>query len=276
MPKVFHKILVSCLAAFAVFVAVIIIGDERERRIWQSTPSTLDLYSTKQVCSVQVPEKKTTTMDRNTTNDYDPKTLDSIDHITQKNSNAYNSSRKVLHCGTCGACSNVFDLAIYHHTRNTLTNQMTNCAKHGFYSGNYTNAFVCLKDTVGLTDDCSWCWVQNAVCNLQNCVMSCLKHRILPPFFRHLNLPNLLSHAHDHPQDTENLDPCLACDERMCGPEFLICAGANRRRAGVTSDIMRDRERELCHKVDMEWILQQSRTRSSSKVVYKDSHKDEL
>ena len=37
--------------------------------------------------------------------------------------------------------------------------------------------------------------------------------------------------------------PCS--DEERCGPAFLACAGANRRRAGIVSDIQRD-DRELC------------------------------
>jgi hypothetical protein len=35
------------------------------------------------------------------------------------------------------------------------------------------------------------------------------------------------------------LNDCLACDEAYCGAMFIECAGANRRRAGITSDIGR-------------------------------------
>ena len=36
------------------------------------------------------------------------------------------------------------------------------------------------------------------------------------------------------------LNECLECDEKLCGPNFLHCAGANRRRLGIVSDIARD------------------------------------
>jgi hypothetical protein len=41
------------------------------------------------------------------------------------------------------------------------------------------------------------------------------------------------------------LNPCLACDERKCGPAFKRCAGATRRRAGIVSDIQRS-QGEVC------------------------------
>jgi len=36
--------------------------------------------------------------------------------------------------------------------------------------------------------------------------------------------------------------------------EFVLCAGANRRRAGIVSDIARDDDSELCEKVDDGWL----------------------
>ena len=32
---------------------------------------------------------------------------------------------------------------------------------------------------------------------------------------------------------------CIKCDEQNCGPEFIRCAGANRRSSGILSDISR-------------------------------------
>ena len=43
-------------------------------------------------------------------------------------------------------------------------------------------------------------------------------------------------------------------DERLCGPGFLECAGANRRQSGIVSDIGRDGEHEQCHSVDIDWV----------------------
>jgi hypothetical protein len=54
------------------------------------------------------------------------------------------------------------------------------------------------------------------------------------------------------------LNACLKCDEKMCGPAFITCAGANRRRSGIISDIERDVESdstsvEICEFVDVGW-----------------------
>ena len=38
---------------------------------------------------------------------------------------------------------------------------------------------------------------------------------------------------------TGELSSCLKCDEALCGPAFMSCAGANRRRTCITSDIAR-------------------------------------
>ena len=43
-----------------------------------------------------------------------------------------------------------------------------------------------------------------------------------------------------------DLSPCLQCDEVLCGPAFVECAGANRRRCGITSDISRANS-EVCN-----------------------------
>ena len=50
---------------------------------------------------------------------------------------------------------------------------------------------------------------------------------------------------------THNSQPCtrlifLQCDELLCGPDFVTCAGANRRRLGITTDIARGGA-ELCN-----------------------------
>jgi hypothetical protein len=47
---------------------------------------------------------------------------------------------------------------------------------------------------------------------------------------------------------------CHDSDERLCGPQFLECAGANRRQSGIVSAIGRDAEHEQCHSVDIDWV----------------------
>ena len=146
----------------------------------------------------------------------------------------------ILNCGRCGSCSNLNDIGIYYQTRETLTTTMTHCGIGDLLFRQ--NALDCLQDNVGLTNDCAQCWVTNYKCTAKRCFNTCFKHRFLPM------LPSLNS------WDSGPLDPCFACDERLCGPEFLSCAGANRRRVGVVSDIERDINM-ICKKVDWEWIL---------------------
>ena len=49
---------------------------------------------------------------------------------------------------------------------------------------------------------------------------------------------------------------CLGCDERNCGPAFKSCSGANRRRLGIKSDIVRS-DGEICDvdiSIHEEWL----------------------
>ncbi|CAB9516267.1 expressed unknown protein [Seminavis robusta] len=150
-------------------------------------------------------------------------------------------SNKILNCGGCGGCSNRHDIKLYHDKRDTLTGIMVECAQADFiFRG---DALECLKERSGLTEHCASCWVLNYVCNTHNCIRTCIKHRYLP-FLPSWNAWN-----------SEPLDPCIACDEKLCGPVFVDCAGANRRRAGVITDIERDNQQEICNKVDWDWVL---------------------
>ncbi len=47
-----------------------------------------------------------------------------------------------------------------------------------------------------------------------------------------------------------SLTDCLECDERRCGPAFIACAGTNRRRAGMHSDIGRNRS-QVCSAIEV-------------------------
>ena len=80
------------------------------------------------------------------------------------------------------------------------------------------------------------CWKNNIQCTISHCKFTCLKARLLAT-------PNNIKNETD---GTLKLNDCLECDERLCGPKFLECAGANRRRVGIVSDIKRDEE-EQCN-----------------------------
>ena len=55
-------------------------------------------------------------------------------------------------------------------------------------------------------------------------------------------------------KETQSVDgernDCLVCDDKMCAPDFLECAGVNRRRSGIVNDNI---ETEVCELADFYW-----------------------
>lgn len=150
-------------------------------------------------------------------------------HLYTTDEVCQSESKNILNCGPCGACSNRQGILIYKETASSLTFIMTQCAFRGYIQGSDDVTLECLVSASRLTLDCAKCWVLNAVCNKKHCKNACIKHRFLPSC-----LPSLGVWKDDR------LDPCHACDKKFCGPEFVRCAGANRRRVGVVSDIERN------------------------------------
>lgn len=151
------------------------------------------------------------------------------DHVTYASYQALlqANSTTVMHCGNCGECSTAHDIQIYKDTRNTLTKTTRTCAIQSMFLGK-KRAQRCMSEKVGLTDACNACWVENIECTKEKCRCTCLMYYIL-----------------GKGEFVGKLDPCLACDESECGPAFAKCAGANRRRAGIKSDIARPDE-QIC------------------------------
>ena len=54
-------------------------------------------------------------------------------------------------------------------------------------------------------------------------------------------------------EDAQELNRCTLCDEKRCGIAFVECAGANRRRTAIISDIERDADSEVCESVVDQW-----------------------
>ena len=136
---------------------------------------------------------------------------------------AHNNNTKILGCGPCGACSNEHDVHLYWKTKNNLTMVSRLCAVTSLVSEKLGEK--CMKHYVGFTDECNKCWMENIKCDRENCKWVCLWSLIR-------NEPYV---------DKEGkLNSCLQCDEDICGPAFKECAGANRRRSCIYSDIMRD------------------------------------
>ena len=128
----------------------------------------------------------------------------------------------VVHAGACGACSDAADVEILRRTRETLTMTARSCGMRYLFLGRAAAA-RCMREQVGFSPDCDDCWLDDMACAITDCMTTCL-----------------LSRLKAEPNNVEGvLNPCLACDETNCGPEFIRCAGANRRRAGIVSDIER-------------------------------------
>ena len=149
-----------------------------------------------------------------------------VDGATVRPRTAHLLGLDVVHVGACGACSNGGDLAVYRRTRKTLTAQATTCAFRRLLFGD-DDAQACLAD-IGFTKGCARCWQENIACTTAHCRDVCLASRLRGA-----------ANAHVDDDGTVVLDPCIACDEVQCGAAFASCAGANRRRAGIVSDIPR-------------------------------------
>ena len=137
-----------------------------------------------------------------------------------------NASSQLKHCGKCGNCSTLNDIQIYNTTQQTLKITVTYCAVLSVVLGRSASNW-CLN-AIRFTPKCQECWIDNIMCDKQKCLMTCILYKLF-----------------GRGEFKNGLDPCLNCDESLCGPTFMKCAGANRRRCGIVSDIDRP-ESEVC------------------------------
>lgn len=197
------------LVLFTVWISTTLVGREFERAVWMNAADTQHLYSTARVCGHAVGGAE--------------QTFANLSVLMAE------TSTTPVHCGDCGACSNAADVGIMRATQDTLTNTAIRCSLRIYYGGRGA-VFGCFRTNPGFSDGCNECWTQNVVNNFQHCKFTCAISLLL---------------REENNDETGELTSCLLCDERMCGPTFLACAGANRRRLGITSDIQRA-EAEQC------------------------------
>jgi hypothetical protein len=239
------------LLAVAIVIQVIWLGAEYERYHVRNADDTLGFYTQPEVCGIVHSKQANITSAKVTASSrvvaasvvlpetsLRIKTFSSVDEVTAASSSGTNSV--VAHCGDCGACSTPQDINIYDETRNTLFKTTTECAKRGLMGG-HRAAAKCMMEDVGLTPDCNDCWVENIMCDLRKCIFTCMWYGLF----------NQVDGGAGGAGTA--LNPCTECDERRCGPAFVTCAGANRRRSGIISDIKRDEHSEVCHDVTREW-----------------------
>lgn len=167
---------------------------------------------------------------------------------TVESINATWDSDSILHCGKCAACSDMHDLEVLYRTRDYITTNMTKCSTQ--FASPFSSTYEDLNELQdclvengidfttdgrawgsGLENDeptCMDCWTDNIMNDAIYCKtnVDCLKK-----FF--------------DPTNDGAVAGCLECDEENSGPEFIRCAGANRRSTGIVSDIDRTDD-EIC------------------------------
>jgi len=136
-----------------------------------------------------------------------------------------NVTDTLSHCGNCGKCSTVQDYNTYVDSQYTFSEIARDCAFEDFFGDSHS----CFT-RAGLTEECATCWVDNVKCDRKHCVFPCLVATVLDL----------------DPNTGSSLSKCFACDEYYCGKEFIGCAGMNRRRAGIETDIYRN-SIEICN-----------------------------
>jgi len=135
----------SCIVVFCltiIFFIVLLIGAAVEKSAVDKSDSTIDFYSMPDVCGVSP-------------------TGSVVDHPSVASAHA--ADDLVMHCGSCGYCSNEQDITIYDDTKNTLTTTSTNCAKKAFLGGSKA-VYDCFEEDVKFTPDCNDCWTENVMC----------------------------------------------------------------------------------------------------------------
>ncbi len=133
----------------------------------------------------------------------------------------------VTHRRHCGTCSSLGDLAVY-LAQPDLTSPARDCARR-LTAGSVKACFI---EEIGFGERCAETWADNALHTRRHCAAPCIEY---------YGFWNLLTNRMSAPNTDEhgNLNPCLACDERVSGPGFQDAAGRTRRSSGLTSAIAR-------------------------------------
>jgi hypothetical protein len=231
------------LLAFLVVILILWIGSEVQSDKADQSEGTAYLYNTTHVCAMDYPAELLEATRTNSTIDFTQRpeafnpivieTYDSPENATE------DESVTIAHCGDCGACSNPEDIRIYDETKDSLFESSYKCSKRGLFSGKKATR-RCLKEAIGFTDECNTCWVENIMCDVRSCLFTCMWHAIF-------------SEVNSDSEDQQALNRCTECDEKRCGPAFVKCAGANRRRSGILSEFERDLDNEFCQHVESGW-----------------------
>jgi hypothetical protein len=150
----------------------------------------------------------------------------------------YDAGFELIHCGYCGECSNWNDLSIQWTTRTYLAEITKACAQKSLF-GDREDVKQCNMDPpVGFTEGCAECWTVDELCAKDNCFW----------IFLQSSLINAVSDYRVQLNDITS----ATCDEALCGPEFVPCSGATRRRMNIKSDIERPLYQQCIYQ-DADW-----------------------
>jgi len=120
---------------------------------------------------------------------------------------AFAKGQRILHCGSCGYCSNKPDIdKILKQTTAALAQLANVCTQKALFFGFQSACADCVGQETDFSPRCRDCWVQKIMCGLHHCPITCLLFA------------------------SENQQDCLKCEETYCGKQFQVCAGATRRR----------------------------------------------
>ena len=95
--------------------------------------------------------------------------------------------------------------------------------------GEAAHGAIMRSPLIGYNTDCAQCWTAATQCNIASCAQHCFWKWNNP-----LSTKSTLGGA-----SNTTLNECMHCDEIHCSAYFLQACGANRRSAGVVSDIKR-------------------------------------
>ena len=133
----------------------------------------------------------------------------------------------VSNCGQCSKCSSLESVDAMHRHATSLTKRASIAGVIYLLGGETVHWLLMRSGLIGFDQPCADCWLAATQCNLASCAQHCL-----------YGWTNPLS-ASSTVNGSTALNACMQCDEIHCSAYFLQACGANRRTAGVVSDINR-------------------------------------
>jgi hypothetical protein len=144
---------------------------------------------------------------------------------------------KVANCGVCGRCSTQHDVGRFAQYSDTIAKVVGPCIVATLLGGSWLDR-ICMTMRADFTPGCTDCWVEDHGCLLAHCYGDCLlQSGTWRNAFTTLGKKDAAAGWKG--------DMCVDCMERFCSKPYIDSCGANRRTAGVKTDIERSQS-EMC------------------------------